>query len=171
MRQPSASLGLISSQGQNERSPGALPADAIGLTAAGGGVVLPLLATQILRINLVTDGAPALALGVDSADEDIMRQSPRPRTEGVITRHMWIGIFFVGAIMATGTLLVLDASLPGGLIEGGGKMRYAQTMAFTTLMMFQLFNVFNARSDEQSACHGFFRNSFQVKTSEGGHDR
>ena len=71
---------------------------------------------------------------------------------------MWIGIFFVGAIMATGTLLVLDASLPGGLIEGGGHMRYAQTMAFTTLMMFQLFNVFNARSDEQSAFHGLFRN-------------
>ena len=138
---------------------GVLLADAIGLTAAGGGaVVLPLLATQILWINLVTDGAPALALGVDPADEDLMRHSPRPRAEGVITRQMWIGIFFVGAIMATGTLLVLDASLPGGLIEGGGHMRYAQTMAFTTLMMFQLFNVFNARSDEQSAFHGLFRN-------------
>ena len=59
-----------------------------------------------------------------------------------------MGIFFVGAIMAAGTLLVLDASLPGGLIEGSGNMRYAQTMAFTTLMMFQLFNVFNARSDD-----------------------
>ena len=53
--------------------------------------------------------------------------------------------------MAAGTLLVLDASLPGGLIEGSGDMRYAQTMAFTTLMMFQFFNVFNARSDETSA--------------------
>jgi Ca2+-transporting ATPase len=73
---------------------------------------------------------------------------------------MWAGIFFVGAIMAAGTLLVLDASLPGGLIDGSGNMRYAQTMAFTTLMMFQLFNVFNARSDDQSAFHGFFRNSW-----------
>ena len=140
---------------------GVLLADAIGLTAAGGGaMVLPLLATQILWINLVTDGAPALALGVDPADEDIMRHSPRPRAEGVITRQMWIGIFFVGAIMATGTLLVLDASLPGGLIEGTGTMRYAQTMTFTTLMMFQLFNVFNARSDEQSAFRGLFRNQW-----------
>jgi Ca2+-transporting ATPase len=60
--------------------------------------------------------------------------------------------------MATGTLLVLDASLPAGLIEGSGTIRYAQTMAFTTLMMFQLFNSFSARSDEQSAFHGLFRN-------------
>ena len=51
--------------------------------------------------------------------------------------------------MAIGTLLVLDASLPGGLIEGTGDLRHAQTMAFTTLMAFQIFNVFNARSDEQ----------------------
>jgi Ca2+-transporting ATPase len=138
---------------------GVLLADVIGLTTAGGGaVVLPLLATQILWINLVTDGAPALALGVDPADEDLMRHPPRPRAEGVITRQMWTGIFFVGAIMATGTLLVLDASLPGGFIEGTGTMRYAQTMVFTTLMMFQLFNVFNARSDEQSAFQGLFRN-------------
>jgi Ca2+-transporting ATPase len=71
---------------------------------------------------------------------------------------MWLGILFVGLVMAAGTLLVLDASLPGGLIEGSGTMRYAQTMAFTTLMFFQVFNVFNARSDEQSALHGMFRN-------------
>jgi Ca2+-transporting ATPase len=62
--------------------------------------------------------------------------------------------------MAAGTLLVLDASLPGGLIEGTGSMRYAQTMAFTTLMMFQLFNVLNARSDELSAFQGLFQNSW-----------
>ena len=51
--------------------------------------------------------------------------------------------------MAAGTLFVLDASLPGGFVEGSGDLRYAQTMAFTTLMLFQLFNVFNARSDER----------------------
>src|SRR3546814_11315440 len=56
------------------------------------------------------------------------------------------------------TLLVLDASLPAGLIEGSGTIRYGQTMAFTTLVMFQLFNAFNAHSDEQSAFHGLFRN-------------
>jgi Ca2+-transporting ATPase len=138
---------------------GVLLAEVIGLTAAAsGGVVLPLLATQILWINLVTDGAPALALGVDPPDPGVMNQPPRPRGEGVITRRMWAGIFFVGAVMAAGTLLVLDASLPGGLIEGSGTIGYAQTMAFTTLMMFQLFNVFNARSEERSAFVGLFKN-------------
>jgi Ca2+-transporting ATPase len=140
---------------------GVVLADAIGLTgAAGSGIVLPLLATQILWINLVTDGAPALALGVDPADAAVMTQSPRPRREGVITRDMWMGILFIGAIMAAGTLLVLDASLPGGLIEGAGNMRYAQTMAFTTLVFFSLFTVFNARSDERSAFVGLFSNKW-----------
>jgi Ca2+-transporting ATPase len=140
---------------------GVLLADAIGLRAAeGGGIVLPLLATHILWINLVTDGAPALALGVDPAAADVMHEPPRPRREGVITRRMWTGIFFVGAIMAVGTLLILDASLPGGLLAGSGTMRYAQTMAFTTLVFFSLFTVFNARSDERSACVGLFSNTW-----------
>jgi len=140
---------------------GVLLADTIGLVPQeGSGVVLPLLATQILWINLVTDGAPALALGVDPADPGLMNQPPRPRGEGVITQRMWRGIFFVGAIMATATLIVLDASLPGGLIEGAGTMRYAQTMAFTTLVFFNLFNVFNARSDEQNAFVGLFSNKW-----------
>jgi Ca2+-transporting ATPase len=138
---------------------GVLLSDVIGLTAAGNGVVvLPLLATQILWINLVTDGAPALALGVDPADAGIMNKPPRPKGEGVITREMWFGIFFVGAVMAAGTLFVLDASLPGGFVEGSGDLRYAQTMAFTTLVLFQSFNVFNARSDERSAFRGLITN-------------
>jgi P-type Ca2+ transporter type 2C len=138
---------------------GVLLADLIGLTAPhDSSVVLPLLATQILWINLVTDGAPALALGVDPKEAGLMNQPPRPSGEGVITRRMWAGIFFVGAVMAVGTLLVIDASLPGGLIEGAGDMPYAQSMAFTTLMMFQLFNVFNARSDDTSVFNGLFTN-------------
>lgn len=139
---------------------GVLLANIIGLYAEGNAIVLPLLATQILWINLVTDGAPALALGVDPAHAGVMERAPRPRSEGVITRRMWLGIFFVGAVMAIGTLLVLDASLPGGLIEGTGSMRYAQTMAFTTLMLFQIFNVLNARSDERSAFSELFSNSW-----------
>ena len=137
---------------------GVLLAKVIGLHTEGNAVALPLLAAQILWINLVTDGAPALALGVDPADGRLMHDLPRPRGEGVITGRMWAGIVFVGAIVAAGTLLVLDASLPGGLIQGSGSLRYAQTMAFTTLTLFQLFNVFNARSDDQSALHGLFHN-------------
>jgi Ca2+-transporting ATPase len=121
-------------------------------------VVLPLLATQILWINLVTDGPPALALGVDPADDGLMQQPPRPAGEGVLTARMWRGIAQVGVVMAAGTLYVLDASLPGGFVAGTGSLPYAQTMAFTTLMLFQMFNVPNARSDERSALVHLFTN-------------
>ena len=137
---------------------GVLLADVLGLRAEASGVVLPLLATHILWINLVSDGAPALALGVDPADAGVMQERPRRRHERAITGRMWAGIVLVGVIMAAGTLLVLDASLPGGLIEGEGDMRYAQTMAFTTLLFFSLFTVFTARSDERSAFSDLFSN-------------
>jgi len=131
---------------------GVLLASRIGLAdGAGGGIVLPLLATQILWINLVTDGAPALALGVDAADRGLMERPPRPVGEGVLTARMWRGIFLVGAVMAAATLFVLDAALPGGFVAGAGTLPQAQTMAFTTLMLAQCFNVLNARSDERSA--------------------
>jgi Ca2+-transporting ATPase len=107
---------------------------------------------------LITDGAPALALGVDPPDEDVMQRPPRPVGEGVITARMWRGIFLVGVVVALGTLFVLDWAMPGGFFAGTGDLRYAQTMAFTTLMLFQLFNVFAARSDERSAFRGIHQN-------------
>lgn len=137
---------------------GVVLADRIGLPAQGGVVVLPLLATQLLWINLVTDGAPALALGVDPAEMDLMRRPPRPIGERVITGTMWRGIFFNGLVMAAATLYVLDGSLPGGFVRGTGDLRYAQTMTFTTLMIAQLFNALNSRSDERSAFVGLFTN-------------
>ena len=102
---------------------GVVIGDAIGLDVHGTVVVLPLLATQLLWINLVTDGAPALALGLDPPDRSLMRCPPRPAGERVITPRMWRGIVFVGVVMAAGTLYVLDASLPGGFIDGDGTMR------------------------------------------------
>lgn len=136
---------------------GVLFASRIGIPSSGE-VVLPLLATQLLWINLVTDGAPALALGVDPAEEDLMRRPPRPNGESIITGRMWRGILFNGVVMAASTLVVLDASLPAGLIDGTGDLRYAQTMAFTTLTLAQLFNVFNSRSDVRSAISTLFSN-------------
>jgi Ca2+-transporting ATPase len=87
-----------------------------------------------------------------------MERPPRPVGERVITPAMWRGIILVGVIMATGTLFVFDASLPGGFVHGSGDLPYAQTMAFTTLMLFQIFNVFNARSDDRSAFTHLFTN-------------
>jgi Ca2+-transporting ATPase len=130
----------------------------LGLHAQAPGVVLPLVATQLLWINMVTDGAPALALGVDPPDPGLMNQPPRPTREPVITLQMWLGIGWVGLIMAAVTLYALDAALPGGFIEGTGDLRYAQTMAFNTLMLCQVWNVFNARSDTRSALPQLFQN-------------
>ena len=137
---------------------GVLLARRIGLYSADAAVVLPLTASQLLWINLLTDGAPAIALGVDPPEPDLMKRLPRPAREGIVTGRMWVGIFAIGAIMAIGSLYVLDADLPGGLVAGGGNLRHAQTMTFTTLMLFQLFNVFNARSDEESALTGLLDN-------------
>lgn len=124
-------------------------------------IIVPLLSTQILWINLLTDSGPALALGVEPPDPDVMRKPPRDPKSSVITRTMWFDIFFVGIIMMLGTLAVMDWALPGGIIPGtAGSMPYAQTMAFTTLVFFQLFNALNARSDELSAFTGLFANKW-----------
>ena len=139
---------------------GVLLAGVIGLTADEGvGIIVPLLATQILWINLLTDAGPALALGVDPADPGVMARSPRDPGKPVITKNMWYEIGFIGVIMGIGTLLVMDWSLPGGLIhQPGGSLPYAHTMAFTTLVFYQLYNSFNARSERESAFRGLFKN-------------
>ena len=137
---------------------GVLFAGSLGLQAEGEALVLPLLATQLLWINLLSDGAPALALGVEPPNHALMLRPPRSRGERVITARMWLGIFLVGATTAAATLFALDASLPGGLVEGAGDMRYAQTMAFTTLSLAQVFNALNARSEDRSVFVRLFTN-------------
>jgi P-type Ca2+ transporter type 2C len=134
---------------------GVVLAGVIGLIPEPGeAIVVPLLATQLLWINLLTDAGPALALGVEPADHDVMTRPPRDPRSRVIDRRMWFDIVYVGVILAVGTLLVMDWALPSGLIAGGtGPMAYAHTLAFTTLVFFQLFNVFNARFADRSAFH------------------
>jgi len=113
--------------------------------------VLPLTAAMILWINLVTDGLPALALGVDPPIGPLMERPPRAPREGVITSRMWIGIGVASVVMAAGTLLLLDAALPGGMIEGHGDIRHGRTMAFHVLVLYQLVDAVCVRSDEVSA--------------------
>ena len=149
---------------------GVVGAGVIGLkataTGAGGSVVLPLLATQILWINLVTDTGPALAMGVDPINEDVMARKPRPRSQRVINLRMGLGVAESGLVMAALTLLCLDLFLPGGLFEptpawvGAGpySVELARTAAFTVLVLTQLFNCFNARSETASAFHTAFSN-------------
>jgi Ca2+-transporting ATPase len=137
---------------------GVIGAGLLGLTDTGETVAVPLLATQILWINLLTDTAPALAMGVDPPPDDVMARPPRRLTDRVIDRDMQIGIGFVGLVMAIVTLVALDLHLPGGLIEGSAGITEARTMAFTTLVLAQLFNCFNARSETTSAFHHLFTN-------------
>jgi P-type Ca2+ transporter type 2C len=140
---------------------GVIFGSALGLVARSGeAFVVPLLATQILWINLLTDTGPALAVGVDPVDSDVMKRTPRRRTDRVIDGEMWFNIVFIGVLMALVTLGVMDLYLPNGLIapNATGDIALAQTMAFTTLVFCQLFNVFNARSEHTSAFSHMFTN-------------
>jgi P-type Ca2+ transporter type 2C len=149
---------------------GVMFAGLLGLTSADGGLFLPLLAVQLLWINLITDGPPALALGIDPKDSDVMDRQPRARGTGVLTTHDWWRLAGIGVVMMVGTLAVLDAYYPGGmftLFAAGAEPNaadeiLARTMAFTTLMMFQLFNVFNCRSNWRSAFSGIFDNKWLI---------
>ena len=132
----------------------------IGLHDADDALAVPLLAAQILWINLLTDSAPALALGVDPPPDDVMRRRPRGLRDRVIDRDMWIGIVYVGLVMAVVTLAALDLRLDGGPLGGSGDVETARTMAFTTLVLAQLFNCFNARSERTSAFHRLFTNRY-----------
>ena len=137
---------------------GVVLAGVIGLTGSGEAVVLPLLATQILWINLVTDSGPALAMGMDPQTADVMARKPRRLTERVIDARMWAGVIEIGAVMAAVTLLTIDLYLPGGLIEGMHELDNARTAGFTVLVFAQLFNCFNARSETTSAFRHLFVN-------------
>jgi Ca2+-transporting ATPase len=145
---------------------GVMLAGLFGLASANAGLFLPLLAVQLLWINLVTDGPPALALGVDPKEPDVMSRPPREHGSGVLARADWWRLAGIGAVMMAGTIAVLDAYYPGGLFTlfaaaaapNAADEDHARTMAFTTLMMFQLVNVYNCRSSWRSAIGGVLEN-------------
>ncbi|MEU8247829.1 cation-translocating P-type ATPase [Nonomuraea sp. NPDC048916] len=137
---------------------GVVLAGVIGLSHGEGTIVLPLLATQILWINLLTDSAPALAMGVDTEIDDVMSRPPRSLQERVIDHRMWAGVIVIGLVMAVATLVTIDLYLPGGLIEGSQSLDNARTAGFTVLVLAQLFNALNARSETGTAFHGLFAN-------------
>ena len=123
------------------------------LTAVLFGLPLPLIALQLLWINLVTDGAPALALSVEPAEKDIMKRKPRKVQERIVNFRRGIFILLIGLIMMAGTLAAFEIANPEL------DLLYAQTVAFSALMMFQMFNVVNQRSEDKSVFSiGFFKN-------------
>jgi Ca2+-transporting ATPase len=106
------------------------------------GLPLPLLPVHILWVNLVTDGLPGLALGVEPAESDTMRRSPRPQTETILGRGLWQSALWVGLLMGAVTLGVQAAALASGW--------HWQTMAFSALVLLQLGNALAVRSERQS---------------------
>lgn len=108
------------------------------------GFPLPLVAVQILWINLLTDGLPALSLAFEPRERNIMKVPPHKRKANIVDRPMAVNILYIGTIMALGTLYLYSIA----------EADKAMTYAFTTLVMFQLFNVFNCRSFKGSIFAG-----------------
>lgn len=122
------------------------------------GLPLPLLPIQILWVNLVTDGLPAMALGVDGAEPEIMDRPPREPGESVFARGLAQKIGIRGTMIGLGTLVVFVAAL-----FLGADMLGARTMAFSTLVFSQLFHVFDCKSEERGIFEvGIFSNPYLV---------
>ena len=148
---------------------GVMLAGFLGISQPGSqGVTVPLLATQLLWINLLTDAAPALAMGVDPSTDDVMARKPRKLTDRVIDGQMWGDIIFIGIIMAAVTLIGMDMHLAGGLftdrsvdaIGHDAQMTEARTMGFTILVFAQMLNALCSRSHDQSVFVGLFANKW-----------
>ena len=130
----------------------------LGLVVGDGELAVPLLATQILWINLLTDSALALALGVDPSVDDVMSHPPRKLDDPLIDHAMGVTIGVVGVTTALAGLIALDLELAGGLLGGSGDLVTARTMTFTTVVLAQIFNAFNSRSESTSAFVRVFDN-------------
>ena len=107
-----------------------------------------LLPLQLLWINLVTDGLPALALGVDPGSPRVMDRPPRGADESILTRRRQIQVAWQGALITVGALLMYVAAR-AGIIEPKSAA-HAQTMLFTTVVLAQLLHAFNFRSQTRS---------------------
>lgn len=119
---------------------------------------LPLVPVQILWVNLVTDGLPAMALGLDKPEEDVMRRAPRSPREGVFARGLGFKIVSRGIVIGLVTLLAFMLTYqndPDNLV-------YGQTIAFTTLVMAQLIHVFDCRSEHSVFTRNPFENMYLV---------
>ncbi|MHB9110440.1 MAG: cation-translocating P-type ATPase [Armatimonadota bacterium] len=120
------------------------------------GLPLPLTAVMILWVNLVTDGFCTTPLGVEPGHRDVLRQPPRSRDAGVIDLALLRQMLVFAVLMAAGTLGLFWQDL-----RAGETFAHAQTVAFTTLVAFQWFHAFNARSRRNSLFSiGIFTNSW-----------
>ncbi len=115
---------------------------------------LPLIAIQILWINLITDGLPALALSVDPTSKGIMNQSPRKIKENIISMDMGLNILVMGVLICIGTLFIFNNEF-----VHSGDLARARTLAFTTVVVLELVRVYMVRADYNI---GLFSNKYLV---------
>jgi Ca2+-transporting ATPase len=108
------------------------------------GLPVPFTAVQVLWVNLIMDGPPALALGVDPPRRDAMERPPRPRGAAILTPRRLVRMLGTGIVMAAGTLGVLAFGIETGTEE------HALALAFTTFVLFQVFNALCVRSETES---------------------
>jgi Ca2+-transporting ATPase len=121
---------------------------------------LPLTAIQLLVLNLITDGAPALALGMEKGDPDVMDVPPRPVREPVINREMQVGILVQSIIITAVVLLAFILGLSWFGHSGQGLL-IAQTMAFGTLSISELIRAYTSRSERYGLLQiGLFSNKW-----------
>jgi P-type Ca2+ transporter type 2C len=120
------------------------------------GLPLPLSAIQILWVDMGTEVIPSLALGLDNKDKDLMEKPPRRKGERLVNMRMVRHVLMYTVLATVGVLLVFLLYL------SKGDPIKAQTMAFLTLVLFQLFNVFNVRHETESAFHGMLKNKYLV---------
>ncbi len=116
------------------------------LAAVAAGWPLPMLPAQILWLNLVTNGVQDVALAFEPEEPGVTSRQPRPRREGIISRLLWQRTLLTGIVMATGTLAMFRWTL-----DTTGSLTQAQTVAVTTMVIFQAVHVGNARSETISA--------------------
>lgn len=109
------------------------------------GLPLPLLPIQILWVNLATDGLPAIALGLEPAEKDIMMRSPRGAKENIFSKGLWQLILFRGALIGFCTLAVFIS-----ILNFTSNIDIARTGAFVTLVITQLIHVFECKSERKN---------------------
>lgn len=120
---------------------------------------VPLIPIQILWVNLVTDGLPALALGVDPPDDDIMQRPPRKSNESIFSRGLGGHILLSGLLISMGTLAAFILTLA----TSHGDLAKARTVAFATIILAELLYSFESRSEYKSIFSiGFFKNQYLV---------
>ncbi|OXM15841.1 calcium-translocating P-type ATPase, SERCA-type [Paenibacillus herberti] len=125
------------------------------------GLPLPLVPIQILWVNLVTDGLPAMALGVDQAENDLMTQKPRPARESIFARRLGWKIISRGVLIGVCTLGAFWLTLKSAP-QGAQGLALAQTVAFVTLVMAQLIHVFDCRSSRSIFHRNILQNKYLV---------